>query len=538
MLKILNTNSVGNHLDAKSVDSEGSYQPMLAIWVSKLAISLGWLRKRTPNKLPDIVREDGFISLTGVELPLQIDEDGDFKYFDKSYAKLTNAKLIKLFKNRLLDLYKMDLPNDLPLFANVDVLGNIVGLSKAEKLILIFATALTSFPEFRRVIASANQSVSHSSLSKALNTALGVPQSEILSALRDDGLLALTGIMETAVGPTDLERKITVTDGFSEMLLMSGMCEDDLIKAFLKSTEKPILQLSDYPHLEKDINVLLVYLANALARKEKGVNVLFYGVPGTGKTELVKALAESLQADLFEISYTDLSGDPVKGANRLKAFNLCQNILVRKQNVMLLFDEVEDVFESQNIFTMMFKGGSSTEKGKAWINRSLEVGSTPAVWVTNDENIDPAYLRRFDYSVRFPIPPNKVRQKIAQYHFNQFNPSEDWLARIAANDQVSPGQLERAAKVARIAGEENHELAKMLIEQTLDRSITLLGQKRIPGRNVLRTGYDLGFINTDLAVSRLVEAMKINPSGTFCFYGPAGTGKSELVRYIAYSGAT
>jgi hypothetical protein len=46
------------------------------------------------------------------------------------------------------------------------------------------------------------------------------------------------------------------------------------------------------------------------------------------------------------------------------------------------------VFERKNIFTMMFCGGSSSEKGKAWINRSLENSATPAIWVTNDESID------------------------------------------------------------------------------------------------------------------------------------------------------
>jgi SpoVK/Ycf46/Vps4 family AAA+-type ATPase len=36
-----------------------------------------------------------------------------------------------------------------------------------------------------------------------------------------------------------------------------------------------------------------------------------------------------------------------------------------------------------------------------------------------------------------------------------------------------------------------------------------------------------------MPVSKLVEGMKVNPSGTFCFYGPAGTGKSELARFMA-----
>ncbi|MEI7995061.1 MAG: ATP-binding protein [Methylococcaceae bacterium] len=522
-----------HEIDTKFDQTELAYQPLLAIWAIQIAICCGWHRKRRPTKLPDIFQEDDFASLTGIIPPVETDEDGDIKNMSASYSKLTNAKLLKLLKGRLSELGKEELPNNLPLFANVEIIGDIVGLSKTEKTLLIFAIALTSFPEFRKVIEARSHSVSTSALARVLAATLNLPKSEIVEALRDDALLSLTGIIQTEKGSRDFERKIEVADRFAEMLLVNAASEADLIKHFLKSADKPTLALSDYPHLASDLQALSAYLSNSLTQKVPGVNVLFYGAPGTGKTELVKALAASLEADLYEVAYTDADGDSVKGDERLKAFNLCQQILVRKPNAMLLFDEVEDVFERQSFFSMMFGGGSNSEKGKAWINRSLEKSSTPAIWVTNDESIDPAYLRRFDYSVRFPIPPQKVRQKIALHHLGQFNPTDDWLAHIASNDQVSPGQLERAAKVARISGAGDFEIAKKLVEQTLDRSVTLLGQKRVPNRNVLRTRYNLDFINTDMPVSKLVDAMKINPSGTFCFYGPAGTGKSELARYMA-----
>lgn len=527
-------NSVIKLSDMKFDETETAYQPLLAIWAIKLAITCGWYRKKRADKLPDIFQEEDFVALTGVVLPLVLDEDGDATYRSRLYVKLTNAKILRILKSRLTELANQVLPGDLPLFLNVETLGNIVGLSQTEKALLTFATALTGFAEFRKVISATNQSVSTSALSKMMAVTLNLPEREVLASFRDDSLLMLTGMLEVEKRPNDFERKIEVADGFAELLLLKTTSEADLTKHFLQSAGKSSLELSDYPHLTNDIGVLSDYLTGSLTGRERGVNVLFYGVPGTGKTELVKALAESLQAELYEISYTDESGDPVKGDKRLKAFNLCQQILSRKPNAMLLFDEVEDVFEKQDIFSMMFgRGSSHSEKGKAWVNRSLEMSSTPAIWVTNDEDIDPAYLRRFDYSVRFPIPPQKVRHKIAGHHLAQFNPSEDWLARVSANDQISPGQLERAAKVARIVGATDFESARKLVEQTLDRSVTLLGQKRVPSRNVLRTGYDLGFTNTDLPVARLVDAMKLNPSGTFCFYGPAGTGKSELARYMA-----
>ena len=527
--------SVINLSDIKVSATESAYQPLLAIWAIKLAIACGWYMKKHTRRLPDIFHEGEFASLTGVVLPLESDDDGDIAFSSERYIKLTSAKLLAVFKKRLAVLVKADMPSDLPLFSNVETLAGIVGLSPTEKTLLIFATVLTTFSDFRKIISATNQNLSTSSLSKILATTLSLPEGELRSAMREDGLLTLTGIIEVESRPTDFERKIEVSSRLADMLLLPEASEKDLCHHFLKSAGKSSLKLPDYPHLANDIQVLSAYLSKSLAGNEVGVNVLFYGVPGTGKTELVKALADSLQADLYEIAYTVESGEPVKGEQRLKAFNLCQHLLARKPNAMLLFDEVEDVFQKQNMFTSIFGGGAATnpEKGKAWINRSLERSSTPAIWVTNDEDIDPAYLRRFDYSVRFPIPPQKVRQKIARHHVGQFNPTEDWLARIAANDQVSPGQLERAAKVARIIGVADFESARKLVEQTLDRSVALLGQKRVPTRPVRRTQYDLGFINTDLPVAKLVDAMKINPSGTFCFYGAAGTGKSELARYMA-----
>ncbi|MEJ1959412.1 MAG: AAA family ATPase [Nitrosomonadales bacterium] len=176
---------------------------------------------------------------------------------------------------------------------------------------------------------------------------------------------------------------------------------------------------------------------------------------------------------------------------------------------------------------------SSSESGKAWINRTLERNATPAIWITNDAQIDQAYLRRFDFSVRFPVPPQKVRLEIARHHFGKFNPPEAWLAKIASNEQMTPAQYERAAKVAHISCGEDHHRAQRLVEQALDHSAALLDQKGVPVRNTLHTGYDLRFTNTNTAIQDILAGLRKKPQGTFCFYGPAGTGKSELARHIA-----
>ena len=103
-----------------------------------------------------------------------------------------------------------------------------------------------------------------------------------------------------------------------------------------------------------------------------------------------------------------------------------------------------------------------------------------------------------------------------------------------ANEQTTPAQLEAAAKVARPAAQGGDPVhAREIVEQALDRSATLLDQKRTPPRLASRTRYDLSFVNADIDVARIVARLKARPFGTFCFHGPAGTGKTELARHIA-----
>jgi transitional endoplasmic reticulum ATPase len=512
------------------------YRPLLASWMIDLALCFGWHRKAHQHEMPKVLRDESFIALTGIALPTHLDEDGDLVVNRNVVCKMSEGKLVRLLEKRLEELRKSAPTVDLPLFRNIELLGNRLSLNDAEKAILAFAVALNAFAMFKEPLSNRADEVTNQQLISLIASISGQADADIRAALRDDAPLAATGIIRIDPNGTDIVGKIDLIDRLPNILLMPDADEATLLDRLLRRASPTTLDLKAFPHLARDVGVLLPYLKNAIGQHEAGANVLFYGPPGTGKTELVKAIAAELGLDLFEIAFSDSDGDPIKGEKRLRAYNLCQKIAANMPNALLMFDEIEDVFPSQGIFAFLFAGSNqeaATGGGKAWINRSLERNPAPAIWVTNDSSIDPAYLRRFDYSVNFPIPPQAVRMQIAQHHFGQFEPPTHWLARIAANDQASPAQLERAARVARIASDGDPRRALALVEQTLDRSGALLDQKRIPSRNVLRTCYDLCFINVDTDIPKVLAGLKRRPSGTFCFYGPAGTGKSELGRHLA-----
>lgn len=512
------------------------HAPLLASWLIRISLCLGWHRRPNRMQLPDILENDGFTSLTGIEPPMKADEAGDLSYDMKKIAKLTDNKLTAMFETRLLELEGQPWPAELPLIRNVDLLGNRLGLNEADKAILRLALALEAFRPFRAIFEGMMVEINHQGLIDIIVSLSGEPHVGIATALQEDGLLRASGLVRLESHMAYLESKFTLIDRLATILTTPDISEEQLVGHFLRVASPGTLPLDAFPHLTTDVTTVLPYLRNALMAGEPGINVLFYGQPGTGKTEMAKALAQELGASLYEVSFADEDGDPIKGNARLRAYNLCQRFSASIPKTLLMFDEVEDVLRPDRggfLMSLFGGGGGSGSSGKAWINRSLERNPVPAIWITNNANIDPAYLRRFDYSIRFSIPPQSVRMAIAQRHFAEFSPNADWLAQIAANEQASPAQLERAARVARLVAPDNPAHALSISEQTLDRSATLLGQKRMPSRNRVLTRYDLGFVNVDIDLPRVIEGLRHRPRGTFCFYGPAGTGKSELGRHIA-----
>lgn len=505
------------------------YRPLLGSWLIKLALMLNWHEAERDERLPAVFRNNEFMALTGLSEKSEL----------RSRKAPTALQCRSMLQAQLKVIEKEELSPELPLFRNLEFFSEILDMDEADQAILLFTALLDLFPVFRDVISDRFEKTSDLTLCRILVGLTGVIESKFHEAIGSSGILTTTGLIKVDHRVVDLEGKVDLIKGLSGIFLSHNADSVELMGRFLRKASPPTLTLANFPHLSADTEALAPYLRNALAQETVGVNILLTGRPGVGKTEYAQALAAELGAELYEIAYAGTDGEPIRGESRLRAYSFCQRLLRRNRKAILMFDEVEDVFPSDfGLFSLLF-GGDSLDSGgksggKAWINRTMEQNPVPAIWISNrTSQIDQAYRRRFDYSVTFPIPPKKVRLSIAEHHLGCFEPTRQWLDRIAVNDELTPAQLERAAKVARIAAAGDNELARDLVDQTLERSISLLDQKRTPVRSRVWTGYDIAWLNTDTSISRIIEGLRRRPHGTFCFYGAAGTGKSELARHIA-----
>lgn len=255
---------------------------------------------------------------------------------------------------------------------------------------------------------------------------------------------------------------------------------------------------------------------------------MLYGIPGTGKTEFVKMIAAELNRNLYEIAsksrYTD---DNYSGEKRFLSLKTVDKVLNKERDI-IMFDEIEDVFKS-------------TERmSKALFNSTLEGNGVPTFWITNDiDEIDNAYIRRFDMVIEFKIPPKFKRLEILKRYTNG-QISEKLLKKLAKNRAIAPALISGATKVvSNLSCENKDETFKNLIKSSLKAqgffTAKKKGKKDKSKEINLPQNYDVSLINASVNLKELAKGIKESKNARLCLYGPAGTGKSEYAKFIAKS---
>jgi AAA+ superfamily predicted ATPase len=430
-----------------------------------------------------------------------------------------------------------------PIFYNVDMLGNLLGLSEADKVVVCLLAVLHSQQRVGRAFAALHARMETPQACAAFIADLTqVDRAQLQLSLATNSTLRSTGLIKLAKEGRDFEEYLQLSDGLDSLLLEHHTSPTPLVRHFFTPRGPTLLRAEHFPHLSQELKVVSGILRGAMRQGLRGTNVLLYGPPGVGKTELATLVACALDAEVYEVAYADADGEPISGMKRLASYNLCQRLLSQRRDAVVVFDEVDD----------MLRDGEAPSK--AWVNRALEENPVPAIWITNSAAaLDPAYRRRFDYSIHMKTPPRAVRRQIAQHHLHALTtpsapsaheaPNEDsggdWLDGLAENPSLTPGQMERAAKVVQLVeaqalADGDLQAARACADQVLQRSALLMEQVSPRHSRRTVTAYDMAYLNTDVPMDQVVAAVHRAPSGSFCFYGPPGSGKTALAQHIAH----
>ena len=424
------------------------------------------------------------------------------------------------------------------LSSNVQCLSTLAGLSATDCRILEFAVLIHTEYILERVCTMLGD-LSSIKVFKVLSAVLGLPQPDIQKSLSKKSILSKSGLLTLNQDRVDeLKDKLELlSPDFAENMVSSDADPVTLLRDAVFPSSPPDLAIDDYPHLTGELDMMRPYLKRSLSAGRRGVNFLLYGEPGTGKTQLAKILAADAGCQLFEVASEDNDGEPITDNRRLRAFQAAQSIL-SNQNMMILFDEIEDVFDSgyRRSFDRIYGFEKTIRNPKAWVTRRLEENPVPTLWLGNSiDGLDPAFIRRFDMIINMPVPPKRQRQKIIRASCANLLSERD-IERISSVETLAPAIVTRATSIVstirdELSDTEQAPALELLINNTLEAQ----GYERIQCHdpNRLPETYDPTFIHTDTDIEGIAAGLKKTKAGRLCLYGPPGTGKTAYVRWLA-----
>jgi SpoVK/Ycf46/Vps4 family AAA+-type ATPase len=140
----------------------------------------------------------------------------------------------------------------------------------------------------------------------------------------------------------------------------------------------------------------------------KGVNALFAGPSGTGKTMAAEIIANELQLDLYKIDLSGVVskyiGETEKNLDRI--FAAAENA-----NAILFFDEADALFGKRSEVRDSHDRYANIEI--SYLLQKMEEYEGITIMATNlRQNLDESFVRRLAFTIHFPFPDEVDRRRI------------------------------------------------------------------------------------------------------------------------------
>ena len=207
----------------------------------------------------------------------------------------------------------------------------------------------------------------------------------------------------------------------------------------------------------------------------RGLNALFAGPSGTGKTMAAEVIANALGLDLYKIDLSAVVskyiGETEKNLNRV--FTEAEH-----SNAILFFDEADALFGKRSEVRDSHDRYANLEI--AYLLQKMEEYEGITILATNlRQNIDEAFIRRLRFIIEFPFPNEEYRRRIWQGIWPATTPlaSELDLDFIARQFKLTGGNIRNIALAAAfLAAEDGQRVTMPHLLQATSREFQKMGK--------------------------------------------------------------
>lgn len=273
-----------------------------------------------------------------------------------------------------------------------------------------------------------------------------------------------TGLLEIEKNEDIEKTRLTLSDKSLELLYGENA---DLYKT--KNQMKNVLQPEEIKekHLfyEADIQNQIEMLSNSLSQEHlsniqkrleekglpKGVAVILYGAPGTGKTETVYQLAKKTNRKIMHVDISESKsmwfGESEKCIKKIFSNyrSLCKSCKNNNENIpILLFNEADAIISKRGTLD----GGGPRQTENAMQNILLEeMEKLEGILIATTnlcENMDAAFERRFLFKIKYEKPSIESRSKIWMNKLESI--SNDDAVNLAKQFDFSGGEIDNIVR--------------------------------------------------------------------------------------------